>query len=100
VSSTKNVTVNVQQTLTSVTVSPATASIRVNRTVQFRAKALDQFGNTIQASFAWTIFSGPGKISSNGLYTGTTAGTAVIQAKTTWNGVTMTSTATVTVTKH
>jgi hypothetical protein len=95
VSSTKNVTVSVQQTLTSVTVSPATASIRVNRTVQFRSKALDQFGNTIQASFA---FSGPG--SSNGLYTGTTAGSAVIQAKTTWNGITMSSTATVTVTKH
>jgi hypothetical protein len=93
-------TVTVQQTLTSVTVSPATASIRVTGKVQFTATALDQFGNPlyVQPSFTWAIVSGPGKISSNGLYTGTSIGTAIIQSTVT--GTTISRTATVTVRKH
>src|SRR5262249_39709197 len=81
VSSTQTVSVTVQQPLTSVSVSPATASIRVSRTVQFLATALDQFGNPllVQPAFSWTLVSGPGKISSSGLYTGTSTGTAVIR---------------------
>jgi hypothetical protein len=100
VSSTQTVTVTVGQTLTSVTVSPATASIRVGRTQQFTATAFDQFGNalTTQPIFAWTIVSGPGTIDSNGLYTGTSTGTAVIQA--TVMGSSISGKATVTVRKH
>jgi hypothetical protein len=102
-SSTRNVTVTVQQTLTSVTIAPATASIRLGRTVQFTATALDQFGNAlaVQPSFAWAVVSGPGTISSDGLYTGTSDGSAVIQATvTTATGTTISGSATVTVKKH
>jgi hypothetical protein len=97
VSSTQSVTVTVGQTLTSVTVSPATASIRVGRTQQFTAKAFDQFGNALitQPTFTWAVMSGPGTINNNGLYTGTSTGTAVIQA--TAVGTTISGTATVTV---
>jgi hypothetical protein len=83
VNSTQTVSVTVQQTLTSVSISPATASIRVNGTRQFTATALDQFGNplSVQPLFTWSIVGGPGKISSRGLYTGTSTGMAVIQAE-------------------
>jgi hypothetical protein len=98
VTSSQTVTVNVAQTLTSVKVSPATTTIRVNGTVQFNATAFDQFGNSlaIQPSFSWALVSGPGTVSNNGLYTGTNGGTAVIRA--TAAGVS--GTATVTVRRH
>jgi PKD repeat protein len=100
VSSTQTVSVTVQQSLSSVSVSPATASIRVKGTVQFTATALDQFGNplAVQPSLTWILVSGPGTLSSNGRYTGTSTGTAVIQATVT--GTTISETGTVTVRKH
>jgi hypothetical protein len=100
VSSTQTVSVSVQQTLTSVRVSPATASIRVNGTQQFTATALDQFSNplSVQPLFTWRIVSGPGKISCSGVYTGTSTGMAVIQAKVA--GTTVSGTAGVTVRRH
>jgi hypothetical protein len=99
-SSTQNVTVTVQQTLTSIAVAPATASIKVGGKVRFTATALDQFGNplAVQPGFAWTVVSGPGTISSSGLYTGPATGTAVIEATVT--GTTISSSATVTVKKR
>jgi hypothetical protein len=102
VSSTQMVSVTVQQTLTSVTVSPATASIRVNGSQQFKATALDQFGNPllVQPVFTWTLVSGPGKISSSGVYTSSSTGTAVIRGQTTVGGITFSNTATVTVRRH
>jgi PKD repeat protein len=104
-SSIQPITVTVAQTLTKVSVSPAMPSIRVGGTVQFTATALDQFGNALsmsmQPSFAWTIDSGPGTISSTGLYKGTSAGTAVVRATVTgMPGVTISGTATVTVRRH
>jgi hypothetical protein len=102
-SSTQPITVTVAQTLTKVSVSPAMPSIRVGGTVQFTATALDQFGNALsmQPSFAWTIDSGPGTISSTGLYKGTNTGTAVVRATVTgMPGVTISGTATVTVRRH
>jgi len=62
--------------LTSVTVSPVTASVAVNGTLQFTATANDQSGNamTPQPTFSWSV-SGGGTITSNGLFTaGTAAG--------------------------
>jgi hypothetical protein len=102
VSSTQTVTVTVQQTLTSVTVSPASASIRVNRSQQFTATAYDQFGNalTTQPLFTWSVVSGPGTISSTGLYTSSSTGTAVIQATAVQGSITVSGTATLTVRKH
>ena len=74
VTSSVNVTVN--QTLTTITVSPASASVNTGATQQFTASAKDQFGTalSIQPSFSWTV-SGGGTISSSGLFTaGSTAG--------------------------
>jgi hypothetical protein len=73
---TSAVTVTVNQTLTVVTVSPATTSVFTGNTAQFTATAKDQFGalSTPPPSFLWSV-SGGGTISPTGLFTaGATAG--------------------------
>jgi hypothetical protein len=74
VTSSVNVTVN--QTLATVTVSPASASVATGAAQQFAATAKDQFGAnlTTQPAFTWTV-SGGGTVSSAGMFTaGATAG--------------------------
>ena len=73
---TSSVAVTVNATLTSIVVSPASASINTSATQQFTAAARDQFTTnlTTQPTFTWTV-SGGGTISTSGLFTaGTTAG--------------------------
>jgi hypothetical protein len=67
---TSSVNVTVNQTLTSITVAPATATVSVNGTQQFTATARDQFGNAMatQPAFTWSV-SGGGTISATGLFT-------------------------------
>ena len=68
---TSSVVVTVTQTLTSATISPATALIAGNATQQFAVAPLDQFANPIgpmAANFTWTV-AGGGTISSTGLFT-------------------------------
>jgi hypothetical protein len=67
---TSSTSVTVQQTLTSITVTPATTTVQVQQTVQFTATAFDQFGQALstQPKFTWTL-SGRGTLSSTGLYT-------------------------------
>ena len=84
---TSQVSYTVGQVLTSVSVSPATATVAVNTTEQFTATALDQFGVAMAnqpTSFTWSVTAGGvGSISTTGLYSapgGT--GTATIQAST------------------
>jgi hypothetical protein len=81
---TSSVTVTVAQTLKSITVTPSSTTVVQGAQVQFRATAFDQFGITMtqQPTFTWTKVSGPGSISSTGLYTAptTTTGTATVQA--------------------
>jgi hypothetical protein len=70
------VTVTVNQTLTSIVVSPSTATVSPSATQQFSATARDQFATnlTTQPTFTWSV-SGGGTVSSSGLFTaGTTAG--------------------------
>lgn len=86
--------------LTTITVSPASASVTTNATRQFTATGLDQFGNPVspQPTFTWSV-SGGGTISSSGLFTaGATAGgpftvSAVSGAVTGSASVTVTSSA-------
>jgi hypothetical protein len=62
--------------LTTITVSPASASVQTGGTRQFTAAGLDQFGNPMspQPAFTWSV-SGGGTINSSGLFTaGSTAG--------------------------
>jgi len=68
---TSSVTVTVSQTLTSVTVSPASAILNGNGTQQFTAMAKDQFGTafTTQPTFTWATTVSGGTISASGLFT-------------------------------
>ncbi|MGB8217874.1 MAG: Ig-like domain-containing protein [Candidatus Methanoperedens sp.] len=67
--------------LTTITVSPSTASVAVNGTQTFTATALDQLGNIISAIFSW-VSSNPtvGTIDSTGKFTALSAGTTTITA--------------------
>jgi hypothetical protein len=88
-SSSSSVTVTVNQTLTSLTVSPAPAGVARGGTVQFSVTgAGDQFGMsmTAPATVTWSLSSGGGMLSSMGLYTAPAGGTVA----------TVTATATVT----
>jgi hypothetical protein len=71
-STTSSVNVTVEQTLTSVSVTPASVDLAPNGTQQFSATALDQFGNSMasQPAFTWSLLpTSAGSISSTGLYT-------------------------------
>jgi hypothetical protein len=73
---TSNTTVTVNQSLISVTVSPAGTSVNTGATQLFTASTQDQFGSpfSTQPQFLWSV-SGGGTISSSGLFTaGNTAG--------------------------
>jgi hypothetical protein len=96
----QTVNVSVVQTLTTVTVTPPTVTLAQGSTQQFTAQAFDQFHHALTPppSFTWSVASGPGTITSTGLYSATSLGTAVVQATTTVNGVTVSGTAQVTVT--
>jgi hypothetical protein len=73
---TSTVTVTVNQTVTSLIVSPTSAAIINNGTQQFQATALDQFGKALasQPTFSWSVI-GIGTLSSTGLYTAPGSGT-------------------------
>ena len=79
---TSSVQVNVAQTLTSVAVTPATASVITGATQMFSAQADDQFGHALatQPTLAWSA-SGGGSVSTSGLYTApASAGSATVKA--------------------
>jgi hypothetical protein len=103
------VTVTVNAKFTYVVITPATLTIHRGLQQQFSVMALDQFHRVMaNPSASWSVSWssgtvqpwGPGSISSSGLYTApiSTKGTAIIKAKVTVNGVTLSGTATVTVT--
>ncbi|HEX8323555.1 MAG TPA: autotransporter-associated beta strand repeat-containing protein, partial [Tepidisphaeraceae bacterium] len=92
---TSNVTVIVNQTLTSIAVTPASTSLNLNGTQQFTAVGYDQFSVAMgtQPTFTWSKTAGVGSIDAAGLYTSTTAGSATVQAAS--GGVTATATVSV-----
>ena len=94
----ETVQVTVNQTLTSMTVSPSSANLNYGGTTQFSALGVDQFGNSMTASqLTWGVSSGGGSIQNNGRYTAPTAATtATITAIA--SNPSITSSATVTVT--
>ena len=82
-STTSTVSVTVQQTLTTIQITPGSATVQRRSSVQFTAAGYDQFGSvlTTQPTFTWTKVSGVGSISSTGLYKAPTkAGAAMIKA--------------------
>ncbi len=73
---TSSVAVTVNQTLSGITVTPATATVLALATQQFTASALDQFSDAMspQPSISWSVDDG-GTIGATGLFTaGSTAG--------------------------
>ncbi len=80
---TSSTNVTVDQSFTNLILSPAAPSIPIGGTQQFAATALDQFGQPMspQPAVTWTLVSGPGSLSSTGLYTPPYAsGSATVQA--------------------
>jgi hypothetical protein len=76
------VRVTVNQSLTTITVSPSSAFIKAGGTQQFTAVAGDQFGDPLatQPDLTWSVTSGGGTIDAAGLYTAGAQGTAQVQA--------------------
>jgi uncharacterized repeat protein (TIGR01451 family) len=96
-SSTSTVTVTVQQTLTSITVAPAT--VTDGASAQLSATAIDQFGNPLatQPSFVWTLVTSGGahgRVSSSGLYAAPSSGSGFDTAQAASGGVSRTGTVT------
>jgi hypothetical protein len=92
---TVNVTVN--SVLTSVVMTPATATVLDGNQQQFTANAFDQFHQPIATTFKWSIASGAGSINgTTGLYTApiSAAGAVSVKASATLNGVNGTATVT------
>jgi PKD repeat protein len=82
-STTSTVSVTVNQTVTTIQIAPASATVQRRKSVQFTATGYDQFGTVLatQPTFTWTKVSGVGSISSTGLYKAPNkTGTAVIKA--------------------
>ena len=80
---TSSVSVTVSQTLASIRVSPASATMSENGSQQFTATGYDQFGVTMasQPAFTWTLPTGTGSISTTGVYSAVpTTGTATVAA--------------------
>jgi hypothetical protein len=79
------VTVTVEQTATSIRVSPPMAFVHKDDTKQLTAIFDDQFGDamTTPPSVSWALASGPGTVSENGLYTAPSddTGEAVLAAQ-------------------
>ncbi len=67
-----------QPVLTSIMISPSTATIDQGQTQQFSAQGLDQNGNPMSSSVSWSTDGG--SVDSNGLYTGSSAGSYTVTA--------------------
>ena len=95
---TSSVTVSVNQTLTSLAVVPSTTSLNDGGTQQFTVSAKDQFGSAMAVTPTWSVSSGPGSISTTGLYTAPVNGSfaATVQAA----SGTLTASAAVTITNQ
>jgi len=89
---TSTVSISVNQTLTRMALTPASAAVNDGATQQFSATAFDQFGNalTTQPPFAWSV-TGPGSISSSGLYSAPTSGTGAATVTASSGGVSATA---------
>lgn len=96
---TSTVAVVVQQTLTRLAVSPLSATLAQGATQQFTAAAFDQFDQAMSTpgNLAWSLQAGSaGTVSTDGLYTAPTTGTAASAVVEAASGV-VTTTASVSV---
>ncbi|XXF79847.1 MYXO-CTERM sorting domain-containing protein [Myxococcaceae bacterium GXIMD 01537] len=81
-----------------VTLSPPSATLAVNETVQFTMTSKDACGNTLTSPASWSVTAGGGSINSSGLFTaGTTTGTFTNTVQALSGAMSATATVTVTV---
>jgi len=94
---TSSVSVTVNQTLTSIAVTPASVSLSNGGTQQFSATGRDQFGVNLATApaFAWSLASGIGSVSSAGLYTAPATGSGAASVRVTSGTVSATAAVTV-----
>ncbi len=73
---TQTVSVTVSQTASGITITPSAPIVGDGGTKQLAAVVGDQFGTAMgtQPSFAWSIASGSGSVSSSGLFTAPSSG--------------------------
>ncbi len=81
-STTSSVAVTVNQTVTTITVSPPSVSVGATSSSQFSATAFDQFGNVIPSqTFTWSATGVSNSIDSTGLFqAGSASGPVSVQA--------------------
>ena len=85
------------RSVTSLTISPTSATVPVNGTQQFTVVAKDRDGRVLSVKPTWSLAAGGGTLSSTGLFTaGTTAGTFTNTVSVTCSGITVTATVIVT----
>ncbi|HZV05643.1 MAG TPA: hypothetical protein VE999_11220 [Gemmataceae bacterium] len=74
-STTSDVTVTVNQTLSGISLTPVGASVYNGNLLQFTATAIDQFGQSmsVQPAWGWSL-AGPGLLTGEGLYIAPSAG--------------------------
>ena len=83
--------------VTSLTISPVSATIPVNGTQQFTVVAKDVDGNTLNVTPTFSIIAGGGTVNSSGLFTaGSVAGTYTNTVLATCSGITVSATVIIT----
>jgi subtilase family serine protease len=77
-STTSDVSVTVNQTLSGISLTPVSASVYNNNSLQFIATAIDQFGQpmSVQPTWGWSM-AGSGSLTSGGLYIAPAAGSGM-----------------------
>jgi hypothetical protein len=68
-----SVSVTVNQTVTKLSITPASVTLTTGKIQQFTASATDQFGNALTITPTWAI-TGGGTLNSTGLFTASTPG--------------------------
>ena len=81
------------RTVTSLTVTPTSATLAIGGTQQFTAVAKASNGSVLAVTPTWSVVAGGGTISQTGLFTaGTVAGTFTNTVSVTCSGITVTAT--------
>jgi subtilase family serine protease len=96
-STTSDVSVFVNQTLSGLSVTPASGSVYNNASLQFTATALDQFGHAMSTQPTWTwSLAGSGSLSNGGQYTAPSSGSGTVTVYVSGDGLTQSATVTYT----
>jgi subtilase family serine protease len=94
-SATSDVNVTVNQTVSSLSLTPTSGSVYNNGTLTFTATALDQFGHAMntQPGWSWSL-AGAGSLNGNGQYTAPGGGSGTVTIDVSGDGLVQTATVT------